>query len=419
MAKETLPTRPKTNSMTITRLTGGLIKAAPTKDELITQIRQELSSHITQAEEEQKQQQAAGQLRGSFNKAVRRAQKELARFEQIISHVPDGFALAPVYYKGPDTAEKKDIYDEYLTHVRSQFLRYIATEHADAVTALGICETGIDRMRKGLEPAADQKRPYNVDIDHIVERAGSWHMGDTQQKDPLNPGRTKAQVNHFANLILLPSEIHGMKNNLNNVQFSSGPPARQGRWMLMLVPDDTHAGFVCPPQPKRILNGLSFRTSDISRKTGYLTFQIDNVYRSLESLRQSSIVRKALALYDAIAENKNTTVMKAAAQDPELSRVFNYLATQDPHASAELAQIFRPGLNEIKDSITDIFNEVSPDNPSAATAKQRIVFSRLYQGRKIKRLKKTLTTLPFPEAQALSETLTRIDNKLKEKPPQV
>ena len=249
----------KVSANTITQLTAeaaGLKGELPTTAQMIEDIRGEFNRKLQSLGKLMHQ---SGRKRNSFHHAHARISDELKEFESIIVRVPNGFRLAPVWYTRGVSSQNKVLEPEFHAIVRPAFLRYLAANHTAELSALGMCEKGIEQLSKGLDPIDSTGRLYAVNVDHIIERAGGGVISATEHAeiDPLMPqgsGPTH-RINHFSNLILMPIHVHEIKNSLNHLQFrlkKNGPDIKEGEsiWMLMLVPETgpEHTGYVAQPQ---------------------------------------------------------------------------------------------------------------------------------------------------------------------------
>ncbi len=165
--------------------------------------------------------------------------QKLEKFKKLVEDIPDGFSLAPVMYTRISGGQNKKIEKEFSTYARPRFMIYLAENHSDDLKNIGLCEYAIGRMKKGLEPADKDWNFYNLTVDHIIERSGSGKLG-YQKKYDRKTGqymRPTYQVNHFANLILMPHDIHSdIKNFINEMQNLPSMNKGSSLWSLSLVP---------------------------------------------------------------------------------------------------------------------------------------------------------------------------------------
>jgi hypothetical protein len=338
-------------------------------------------------------------------------------FNKMRGRVPEGFVLTPVYFvRAAETSSR--VLREYEI-IRPLFLSHVATTQRKELQMLGICDHGIDRMRRGLDPADVEERYYKVNVDHIVERqgCGRWSHLDNKKPDPDDAaaGNSAYPVNHFGNMILLPEHIHIFKNKINNLQHVHDlKPGDEGRWILMLAPEAP--GFVCPPRKGGDLrHGLSFRQDDVPSRIKYMNYLLDRTNEALDVFTAQPIVGKALATFDEIAQRRGTSVLRVANDnnDPmgseRLRHIFSEIISHDTVADAQARVSVRPYLREIEGRLRSAFSKVStrPYRPGPVKT-----FAIFYQTRRVESLRGRLSSLPFAEAASLQKALTEIDGNI-------
>lgn len=227
--------------------------------------------------------------------------------DKIVKDIPAGFDLAPVFYSRIGKDENARIMAEYTFFVRTRFLTFLAKDHADDLRALGICENGIERMSRGLDPADIDGNMYDISIDHIIERSGSGNWGVTQTIDPDQPNNPYPNFlpNHFNNLILLPDHIHQLKNQLNDLQGFTDCKLGQGKWGLMLVPivDANNKGYVCAAQPKNSKwHGIRFRPNNIATQLNQTAYSISLAKDALDHFAKVPEIAAILKMSKDIAD---------------------------------------------------------------------------------------------------------------------
>jgi len=245
--------------------------------------------------------------------------------------------------------------------VRPEFMRYLAENHAAELTALGISQRGIERMKRKLDPVDENGRLYDVNIDHIIERYGGGKVSTTQEVDPQMPRGSSATylANHFSNLLLLPTHVHEMKNSLNEFQRAANTPYGQSKWILMLVPETGpgHAGYVAQPQ------------STLPTRQGKLRIQ------------QSSALQIAVSTAE------------------QIGNIFDNSAGQD--------DILQPALEDMSVVLSTAFDHASkPRNDYTA-------FLRFYEGREFTSLREKAGTLPPDKTAELHKTVQWIDGRIE------
>lgn len=173
------------------------------------------------------------------------------QLESALKSIPPGFAAAPVLYTRIAKDKNRSIENEFSNLVRPAFMKYLGEHHAPALSALGICNHGIERMKKGFDPANTNNQRYEVNVDHIIERAGSGAYLSKRRVDAESGLQDPVyRVNHFANLMLMPISVHEYKNKLNDLQALSRMREGESRWAIMMVPvrDKNNLGYVCAAQ---------------------------------------------------------------------------------------------------------------------------------------------------------------------------
>lgn len=366
------------------------VPKAPTSKELVRDIRRNLN----RLENKARQLLERHPDDPGRTTALARATEQRKEFERIIATLPDGFALAPVWYSKIPQEKNARVQDEYLDRVRREFLKFVGANYEKELLALGICQHGVDRLKKGIEAADKDGNIYDLSIDHIVERSGSGLWAETASKrpDPDNPsGRDAFPVNHFGNFILLPEKIHQMKNALNTLQRIEDGGALESRWMLMLVPERTEAEphFVAPAQkPGHPLHGVERRPPDVFRKISHAAFIVDQTRKSI----------RAVLSHEAIAANDNKA---------PLAEVFDRAAKKDPAVKAALDDV-RPQLDEAHGLVKGLFNEVATRRKLPKGKRAYEAFVEFFDGRQTHRLRDAADQMPFVEAKRLRESFDEI-----------
>ncbi len=326
-----------------------------------------------------------------------RAQEQIKELEIIINNVPRGFDLVPVLYDRIAQDENQKISDEYIYQVRSDFLTFLAENHAAELKDLGICEYGINRMKLGLDPSNKKGDFYDISIDHIVERSGCGLWADSKAVDPDQPDDApRYRTNHFGNFILLPEKIHHFKNALNTIQRIGPMEEGDAQWMIMLIPKRDHdfSGFVCPKQDADYpLAGLAMRAPDIGRKISHIAFTASQALASIKTIMEHPVV----------AANDN-----AAAPDV-LAKAFNDASLKDKALKKEI-KILKPQLAETARLMGNLFNEVSAVRKHEKSDYDSFV--KFFKGRKVKGLLDATVQLPFAEASLLHKTIEDVGREI-------
>lgn len=425
----------KVSSATISTLTAGNalpgthVPPQPTAQQMIEDIRAALKTRaaaLLQAAENAKATETDPAAPPSpFEISSKKAVQNIATFEKLVSTVPEGFELVPVLYTKIDRDHNAHIYSEFGKHVRRPFLQYVATHHANELTALGICASGIEQMKKGFDPTDENGLFYEVNIDHIVERSGGGQMSKKRGVDPLMPPGSKSTylVNHFDNLVLMPIQVHEAKNILNDLQQAASTKNNKSAWVLMMVPvvDAVHSGFVAQPQkPEHHLHGLQRRKEDISRIINQASFAMQNLLVTIDDLHHDHHTHQALQAAEGYAAHHGRTVVaqldfenqpERANKQHRLCDTFNAAVAKRPEQKRTIDSSLRPALADLDKQLKTAFNAAflsAPDNDNGLRG-----FVPFYDGKKMAALRANTENLPLPEAANLHRTFAMIDAKIK------
>lgn len=227
-------------------------------------------------------------------------------FQTLLAKLPQGFALTPVLYTRITQAQGAALESEYVFSVRQRFLKFLAQTQKKALRDLGICEHGIARMARGLDPANVNGERYAVSVDHIIERGGSGTMAQARSKDELRSDSMAETYppNHFGNLLLLPQDIHDYKNRLNGLQDIHKLAPGESCWILMLTPvvSGQNQGFVCAPQAAdRELGHLSVYNPNLHQQIGETkTIAVDTI-DAMQALVRDTSAGSILFMLDQLA----------------------------------------------------------------------------------------------------------------------
>lgn len=355
---------------------GNAVGTPPTAQKMIGDIRARLKSKVEYLELQVKKSEGAPRAKGKVKRQERTAYRigldnaieDLQKFEELIKQVPKGFRLAPVLYTGITPAERDAAYAEYTTHVRADFLRFVAENHADELKAMGIGLLGIEQMKQGMSPRDDFGKVYDINIDHVIERAGGGLMSRERSVDlTRDPGAPPTlSVNHFSNFTLMPRQIHEAKNQLNAVQQHTRILAGESGWILMIVPeaDATHSGYVAQPQEKgHPLAGIHYY--------------------------------------------KQTPIERAKSVAEHLGNAMRSVKSADVPRQEKLEEAFlKPALKEMSSALSAAFNEASLPRHSLKPLKA------FFNTVRFKQLALDVSRLDLPEAVALDEQIKEIEASL-------
>lgn len=377
----------------------------PTAQQLLDKIRGSLASRV-KILSEQAEQAKAGETDlaappSAFAISLQYAEKSLKEFDDLMKQMPKGFRLVPVLYSKIPFDQNEMVYEEFDKYVRSRFMKFLANEHADELRALGICERGIEEMKKGKTPKDENGKKYHVDIDHIIERSGGGNLSLQQEIDPQMPKGSKPTflINHFSNFVLLPDQVHKFKNDLNQMQSAAQTAKGQSQWMLMLVPETGpgQTAFVSPPQDQgHPLHGVFAAENHSFKSAGPIAYRTDVAHKALTALLSDPVVAQQ------IQELKETGL---PPQKGQLSRKFN-------EASKKIVtKVVEPALNSLTTELRGMFNNAV--KPGKAP-KQYQTFLRVYKGKPIADLRQIIVNLPVDEVERMHKKLQELDRLIKE-----
>lgn len=368
---------------------------------------------------------------------------ELAR---LLVNLPAGFALAPVLYTRIDSATRASVESEYVFSVRERFLKFLAETQAEGLRRLGICDHGIARMARGLDPANADGQRYHVNVDHIIERAGSGRLSDARRRDPQRrDGAESYPVNHFGNLILMPEGVHDYKNRLNAVQGVGHVRDGESCWVLMMVPvrDQLHHGYVCPPQPQGGKTALKALRPTPSHQIGEIATLSGRAGELMGLLRDGTVAGDTLALLEKLARRKRPangnqhlkvvgsdgrpkppppldllrhpfTVSDLARENANgLSQIFNTAMSHDTAAQQRITRELRPNLEEIRQLMVATYARVAELRAANGSHPFYNDFRQFFQGGRFRGLVLAAAAFPLPESQALLDDYRRIDKALR------
>jgi len=382
----------------------------PTAQELIDQTRERLATQINilahQAVLSKEAETDPLAPPNAFEISLQYAESALQEFEELIDQVPKGFRLTPVFYSKVENEENDSTYSEFSSRVRTHFLKFLANNHADELSALGICENGIELMRNGRSPADEKGNPYFVEVDHIIERSGGGNMSLQKDADPLMPSESEPifLVNHFNNLILLPKQVHDFKNSLNKLQDITQVVYGESKWILMLVPETGpgQSGFVSPVQDREHpLHGVFPRNRYPFHSNGPVLFRANAVHEALVSFLSDEKVAQMLL------EVRNSG---SADEKKRLTTAFNKAVHGNAASNKVLKKTLSPALQALAIEVKKMFERAT--KPDAEDDKFDI-FLRVYQGKKVSDVRNIIADLPLTEVAQVHRELQEIDRLIK------
>lgn len=403
----------------------GKVPTPPSREELISSIQKSIDSRI---------EKFTRLLSGPLNEEdQRRASESLERaranqkwFAQAVTEIPEGFQLTPVLYSKITQDQNGAVHDEYLSNVRARFLKFIGENHADAARALGICEFGIERMKNGLDPSDKEGRPYDMNIDHIIERAGSGLWANSKEKDPDQKPEVedKFRQNHFGNLILIPTKIHDFKNTLNGLQRIGDMQPGESKWILMLTPErnEKNPGFICPPQtPGSRWDVLAVRPKDPFNDIHHADFIAKQAMDRLREFRANPVVDKGLMAVEEIARRYKRDAALMANDNIKgrrsLAKIFNDVIEHD-EAARDMEKLLRPIIKEVADNLGTAFDHVAENLGGPKGQKLLHNFNAFYRGGAMRQLREQTRKLPMDEAKQLFDICSVIDADMNVLMPQ-
>lgn len=425
----------RASATTITHLTSSpefadisAIPPAPTTEDLIRDIRVTLEQRVADS---QSLKMAFGRAAAPRNVdvSIARGREQLEEFDKIVASVPRGFKLVPVYYSRVSQSNNEAVLDEYLFHVRSDFLRFVADNHTNELRALGISEHGIGRMKKGLDPSNMKGEIYHVSIDHIIERSGGGNFSLVKQKDPDlgDDSPMRFSVNHYGNLILLPEKIHQFKNTLNSLQRITDVPPGEGRWALMMIPERTpqHSGFVAQPQdPDHPLFGVETRPMDLPHKISHTAFVLGQAYEGVKEFRRNPVVSAMLTTFAEVARLRGTylelivndnNVQAPTGEMVSLRQVFDHaMRGVDPKEKRRLERHVKPVIAETTETLTGLFDDVQKRYRENNDRNPVESFFSFFNSRKVWHFRDALSQIPLDESADFLVAHARIYNAMND-----
>jgi len=165
-------------------------------------------------------------------------QKKLSDLVQKLSEVPEGMRIITTDYVRIDKEQNDAVWREFQEKAEPAFYRHLAATRETELRNAGFCDYAIDCLRRGLGPTNAEGISYNVDIDHLTERAGGGVMCLEKSVDPVL-GAEMFPINHASNLCLIMREVHvQLKNEINGLQNIAEVPLGETRRIIMAVPEE-------------------------------------------------------------------------------------------------------------------------------------------------------------------------------------
>lgn len=355
--------------------------------------------------------------------------------------VPDGLGLAPVLYTRISRDQNRAVYREFCKKVKPKFYKFLAQNHKQDLRKLGICDHGIDRMRKGMSPANKHGKSYNVSIDHIIERAGSGKFGLEKAQDPYLSAASSPtyKVNHFNNLILMTQTVHDdVKNAINEKQKLWELSPGKSAWGFMAVPvrDANREGFVHYIAPKNTAKhdaafkegtaknsiapkedtakyGVAFKEDTISAKIEHASFALDKARDRLVAFRQNATVDTAAKTIENLSRLQNKTVTEVLekqektgeARKAKLSTIFNEIVKYDPAARRAYNDEIVPLFYEMNKILEDLRKSVEQFPQDHAAWKR---YDKIRNGRRMEQFTREASKIPVSGKGSGKTVLTHV-----------
>jgi len=305
----------------------------------------------------------SGEPLTDVERKIYNARREQTQLIEAFNNMPKGFELVPLVYSRISPQQNKIVQKEFSRYVKPKFMRFLAREHTADLKKLGICDHGIQRMRKGLDAADKNGNHYDLSVDHVIERSGSGKLGLEKAVDPLLPKGSKPTfiVNHLSNFILLPHSIHGdIKNLINDTQRLYDLSAGEAAWGYMVIPDrdgDKNPGYVYTPQDGDLKkHGLRHRKMSGSDTVNHLMYTLQQADYVLSEFVNRPMVKSAMRVMDQAAGGsqnrlqdilKDQEVKKTASEKTNLSTIFNALLDYDTTAKQMYSERIVPLFSEL------------------------------------------------------------------------
>jgi len=346
--------------------------------------------------------------------------------------IPDGLGMAPVLYTRISRDQNKAVYREFCKKVKPKFYKFLAQNHKQDLQKLGICDHGIERMKKGMSPANKHGKSYNVSIDHIIERAGSGKFGLEKAQDPYLSAASSPtyKVNHFNNLILMTQTVHDdVKNAINEKQKLWELSPGKSKWGFMAVPvrDANRQGFVHYIAPKNTTKhsvaskedtakyGVAFKEDTISAKIEHASFALDKARDRLVAFSQNATVNTATKTIENLSRLQNKTVTEVLerqektgeARKAKLSTIFNEIVKYDPAARRTYNDEIVPLFYEMNKVLEDLRKSVEQFPQDHAVWKQ---YDKIRNGRRMEQFKREASKIPVSGKGSGKTVLTYVKN---------
>lgn len=152
-----------------------------------------------------------------------------AELRELASARGDVQPAVMFYSPVEDKTVRDAVMAEYKKQGEASFLRQIAAAHGELLMSAGLTEFALTLMHKGVLPYTEQGKPYAVNVDHVVDRAGCGSLGLTQTANGM------FVVNSSGNLVLTDRDLHEDKTKLINGQTKD----KEAKWVVTLAPTES------------------------------------------------------------------------------------------------------------------------------------------------------------------------------------
>ncbi|MBI1216569.1 MAG: hypothetical protein GC185_12225 [Alphaproteobacteria bacterium] len=164
-----------------------------------------------------------------------------------IADLPSGMELVTTTYERVSPEQNRAVWDEFQNRAEPEFYKLLVKEHEAELREAGFCNYAIQSMRNGTGPTNSDGVAYNVDIDHVVERAGGGAMSTEQAVDPALDGDPTFRVNHMSNFCFIMRATHKQKNVINGLQDLGKVQEGEKKVIIMAVPEAKHGTMLIDP----------------------------------------------------------------------------------------------------------------------------------------------------------------------------
>lgn len=166
--------------------------------------------------------------------------KHLGKMMTALATLPAGMTLITTEYERIAPEQNAAVWNEFQEQAEPAFYAYLLAHHREDLQEAGLCAYGIGCLERGVAPTTEDGVPYNIDVDHIIERAGGGTLCTEKSIDPDNPAAPPSfPINHISNLCLIMRGKHESKNTINGLQNLPCEAGAKKR-IVMAVSDDAH-----------------------------------------------------------------------------------------------------------------------------------------------------------------------------------